>query len=171
MASKLARNDHGGRRLSTFLSTYSNKVDRKGRVSVPAAYRAALSGENFQGVIAYPSLTDSAIEAFGRGMLERMNQERLSRSMEGGAFEDVLLGGGNDSAVETIMAMAREMPFDGEGRIILPSAFFEHAGIEDRAVFVGRGSRFQIWAPEPHERQQAEEVEKLRRRLTGGGAT
>ena len=69
------------------------------------------------------------------------------------------------------MAMAREMQFDGEGRIILPPAFFEHAGIEDRAVFVGRGSRFQIWAPEPHERQHAEEVEILRRRLTSGEAS
>ena len=157
--------------MSTFLSTYSNKVDRKGRVSVPAAYRAALTGENFQGVIAYPSLTDRAIEAFGREMLERMNQERLARSMEGGAFEDVLLGGGNDSAVETVMALANELPFDGEGRIILPAALCEHAGIDDRAVFVGRGSRFQIWAPEPYERRKADEVEKLRQRLNGEGAS
>lgn len=171
MASKSTRNDHGGRSLSTFLSTYANKVDRKGRVSVPAAYRAALSGENFQGVIAYPSLTDRTLEAFGREMLERMNRERLSRSMEGGAFEEVLLGGGNDSAVETVMAMARELPFDGEGRIILPAALCEHAGIDDRVVFVGRGARFQIWAPETYERRQAEEIEKLRQRLDGGGAS
>ena len=171
VALELARNDHGGRKLSTFLSTYSNKVDRKGRVSVPAAYRAALSGGTFQGVIAYPSLTGRAIEAFGREMLERMNQERFTRSMEGGAFEDVLLGGGDDSAVETVMAMAREMPFDGEGRIILPAALCDHAGIGERAVFVGRGTRFQIWAPEAYERRQAEEIEKLQRRLNGGGAS
>ncbi len=100
-----------------------------------------------------------------------MNRERLTRSMEGGAFEELLLGGGNDSAVETIMAMAREMPFDGEGRIILPPAICEHAGIDDRAVFVGRGSRFQIWSPEIYERRQAEEIEKLRRRLDGEGAS
>ncbi len=171
MASEPARKDHGGRSLSTFLSTYSNKVDRKGRISVPAAYRTALSGETFQGIVAYPSLTDRAIEAFGRGMLERMNQERLARTMEGGAFEEILLGGGNDSAVETIMAMARELPFDGEGRIILPAALCEHAGIDERAVFVGRGARFQIWAPEIYERRQAEEVEKLRLRLDRGGAS
>lgn len=167
----MARNDHGGCGLSTFLSTYANKIDRKGRVSVPAAYRAALSGEAFQGVIAYPSLTVPTIEAFGREMLERMNRERFARSMEGGAFEEVLLGGGDDSAVETVMAMARELPFDGEGRIILPAALCEHAGIDDRAVFVGRGSRFQIWAPETYQQRQAEEVEKLRRRLSGGGTS
>jgi transcriptional regulator MraZ len=171
VALESARSDHGGRNLSTFLSTYSNKVDRKGRVSVPAAYRAALSGATFQGVIAYPSLTGPVIEAFGREMLERMNQERLTRSMEGGAFEEVLLGGGNDTAVETVMAMARELPFDGEGRIILPAALSEHAHIGERAVFVGRGSRFQIWAPDPYELRQAEEVEKLRRRLSDGGAS
>ena len=91
--------------------------------------------------------------------------------MEGGAFEEVLLGSGNDSAVETVMAMARELPFDGEGRIILPAGLCEHAGIDDRAVFVGRGARFQIWAPESYERRQVEEVEKLRHRLDGGSAS
>ena len=156
--------------MSTFLSTYVNKVDRKGRVSVPAAYRAALAGEAFQGVIAYPSLTDPALEAFGRDMLERMNQERFSRSMEGGAFEEVLLGGG-DSAVETVMALSRELPFDGEGRIILPEALAQYAGITEHAVFVGRGSRFQIWAPDSYDRRQAEEIERLRQRLSRDGAS
>ncbi len=119
--------------MSTFLSTYVNRVDRKGRVSVPAAYRTALASEAFQGVIAYPSLTGPALLAFGRDMFERMNQERLNHAIEGGAIEETLLGVG-DSAVETVMALARELPFDGEGRIILPAAFGEHAGIHAYAV-------------------------------------
>ncbi len=102
-------------------------------------------------------------------MLERMNRERFSRSMEGGAFEEILLGG--DSAVETVMALSRELPFDGEGRIILPEELARHAGITEQAVFVGRGARFQIWAPENHEPRQAEEIERLRQRLIRDGAS
>ena len=56
---------HGAGRLTAFLSTYLNRVDRKGRVSVPAAYRGALASSNFQGIIAYPSMTEPVIEAFG----------------------------------------------------------------------------------------------------------
>ena len=38
-----------------FLSTYENKLDKKGRVSVPASYRSYLSNLGYNGVICYPS--------------------------------------------------------------------------------------------------------------------
>lgn len=156
--------------MTAFLSTYLNKVDRKGRVSVPAAYRGALAGGSFQGIIAYSSVTEPAIEAFGRDLLEQMSSRRTDQSIEGGDFEQLLLGGG-DNLVETIMAMVREMPFDGEGRVILPPALAEHAGITDRATFVGRGNRFQIWQPEAFERHQAEAIDRLRSRHGGEVST
>ena len=62
--------------MTAFLSTYLNRVDRKGRVSVPAAYRTALANSNFQGIIAYPSVTEPVIEAFGRDLLEQKVEER-----------------------------------------------------------------------------------------------
>jgi len=157
--------------VTTFLSTFENKVDRKGRVSVPATYRAALASDAYQGIIAYPSLTDPAIHAFGREMLERMNQERFSRSMEGGAFEDMLLGGSDGSVVETVMALARELPFDGEGRVVLPASLGAHAGITERAVFVGRGAHFQIWTPENFEKRQADDIARVKARLSQGGGS
>ncbi len=48
------------------------------------------------------------------------------------------------------------MSFDGEGRILLPPALVEHAGITERAGFVGMGSSFQIWEPETLLRQKTE---------------
>ena len=156
--------------MTAFLSTYRNRVDRKGRVSVPAAYRGALSGSNFQGIIAYPSMTDPAIEAFGRDLLEQMSRRRTNQSIEGGNFEQLLLGGEYD-LVETIMALACELPFDGEGRVILPAALVAHATISDHATFVGRGNRFQIWQPEAFEQFQAEAINRLRIRLRREGTT
>lgn len=156
------------RPVTSFISTYENKVDRKGRVSVPAAYRSALGTEAYQGVIAYPSFTDPVIEAFGRSTLEELNRRRLDQSLDGGDFTQALVGKSDDGLVETIMAISSELPFDGEGRIILPARLAEHAGITDRATFVGRGTRFQIWAPETYEKHQAAEVEALRARLSGG---
>ena len=158
------------RPVTSFMSTYENKVDRKGRVSVPAAYRSALGNEIYQGVIAYPSLTDPAIEGFGRGTLDELNRRRFDQSIEGGDFAQTLIGKSDDGLVETIMALASELPFDSEGRIILPARLAEHAGIEDRATFVGRGTRFQIWAPERYEKHQATEVEALRARLRQGSS-
>ena len=152
--------------MTSFLSTFVNKVDRKGRVSVPAPFRAALAGEAFQGIIAYPSLADPAIDAFGRSVLEELNRRRLERTMQEGDFEAALLGG--DSMIDTIMALAHEMPFDGEGRIVLPAALADAAGVADRAAFVGRGSRFQIWSPEAFDRHQKSAMDSLRARLAAG---
>ena len=56
----------------------------------------------------------------------------------------MLVGSSDNGLVETIMSLSSEMPFDSEGQIILPSRLADHAGIKDRAIFVGRGtvSRF-----------------------------
>ena len=153
--------------MTSFLSTFVNKVDRKGRVSVPAPFRAALAGDPFQGIIVYPSMTDNALDGFGRAMLEELNRRRLDKTMADGDFEQALLGG--NSVVDTIMALAHELPFDGEGRIVLPGTLSETAQISDRATFVGRGSRFQIWSPELFEEHQRNAVAALRARLASGG--
>ena len=157
--------------MTSFISTYENKVDRKGRVSVPAAYRAALNSETFQGIIAYPSLLDPAIEGIARSTLEELNRRRFDQSMEGGDFERTLIGSSDGGLVEAIMAISSELMFDGEGRIILPARLCEHAGIEDRATFVGRGTRFQIWAPDRYAEHQTRELDALRARLSRDRST
>ena len=156
--------------MTAFLSTYVNKVDRKGRVSVPAPFRAALSKTGQVGLIAYPSLRLPALEAFGRDVLDQLNARRMSQSLEDGDFARVLIGGG-DPVVEAVMALVHDLPFDGEGRIVLPAALVAHAGIDDQAAFVGRGDRFQIWAPEAFETHQRDTLEALRSRYAGGDLT
>ena len=153
--------------MTSFLSTFVNKVDRKGRVSVPAPFRNALSEAAYQGVIVYLSLADNAIDAFGRTLLEHLNQRRLDKTMADGDFEQALLG--TDNMIDTIMAMAHELPFDGEGRILLPLTLAKTVGIKDRAAFVGRGTRFQIWAPDMFEEHQRKAVTSLRARLRENG--
>tara|TARA_B100000686_G_scaffold250310_1_gene260451 strand:- start:110 stop:685 length:576 start_codon:yes stop_codon:yes gene_type:complete len=151
--------------VTSFISTYENRIDKKGRVSVPSAYRLALGNEAYQGVIAYPSLTDTTIEVFGRSTLEQLNQRSFDESLAQGNYAYTLLGSSEDGLIEAIMAIASELPFDTEGRIILPSHLADHALITDRATFVGRGSKFQIWNPEEYEMHQAGELDALRARM------
>lgn len=156
--------------MTSFLSSYVNRVDKKGRVSVPAPYRTVLAGESFQGLVAFRSINFQSIEAFGRDTLDRMNQERLQRRLAQGEFEQTLLGSPVEDPIDTIMGMVRELPFDGEGRILLPQHLAEHAGITDQAVFVGRGNRIEIWSPDRFEAHEADAVVRLRNRLNGGAA-
>jgi MraZ protein len=49
---------------------------------------------------------------------------------------------------------------------VLPKRFIDHAGISGEAVFVGRGQRFQIWAPEAFEAQNLRAFERAKVRGT-----
>jgi transcriptional regulator MraZ len=157
--------------LTTFLSTHVNKVDRKGRVSVPAAWRPALAGQGFQGIVALRSLTLPALDGFGRETLERINARRLDRTLEGGDFAAFLgrAPSPQDEMINTLMSMVHELPFDSEGRIALPRALADHAGISDEAAFVGHGNSFQIWAPAAHEAHLQAALARARAQAGGNG--
>ena len=142
--------------MALFLSTYKNKVDKKGRVSVPASFRSVLAGENFGGIIAYPSFVYDCIEASGINRIERLSEsiDNLDPySEERDAFATSILGG------------CVQLSFDGDGRVVLPENLIEVAGLKDQAVFVGKGQTFEIWSPEMFDEysQKAREFAKANR--------
>lgn len=143
--------------MALFLGSYANKVDRKGRVSVPAQFRAALAGQVFNGIVAFPSFKEQTIEAFSDG-----DMSRLAESLE---QLDQFSQERDDLA--TIFAESLQLAFDGEGRIMLPQSFADHAGITDTALFVSAVDHFQIWAPETYARKK----NGARERLQSRGAT
>ena len=144
--------------MALFLSTYVNKVDKKGRVSVPASFRATLSGQTFAGIVAFRSPHFPALEACGADRMERM-----SRSID----DLPLFSNEQDDFAALIFAGSYQLPFDGDGRIVLPEALASHAEITDRAAFVGRGPMFQIWNPDAYARFEDE----ARKRIQASGAT
>lgn len=133
--------------MALFLSTFVNKVDRKGRVSVPAGFRAALAAHSFQGVVAYRSFVHPCVEGCGMDFMER-----LSSSAETlGAFSAE-----QDDLSALIFADARQLAWDPEGRVVLPDDIVAHAGIDESCAFVGKGQTFQIWRPETYREVEAE---------------
>jgi MraZ protein len=142
-----------GDEVALFLSTYVNKVDRKGRVSVPATFRASLSGQSFQGIVAFRSFKYPTLDASGIDRMEDMTA-RLDRLDEFSEERDNL---------SWLFADAQQLPFDPEGRIILPERLVEHAFITESAAFVGLGRTFQIWEPGRFEEHQAAQRERARR--------
>jgi len=140
--------------MALFLGSYANKVDRKGRVSVPAQFRAALAGQVFNGIVAFPSFKEPMIEAFSEGDMARLAEslEQLDQFSE--EREDMAL----------IFAESLQLGFDGEGRVMLPQAFADHAGIADTALFVSAVDHFQIWSPDTYARKKANARERLQAR-------
>jgi MraZ protein len=136
-----------------FISRFSNKIDRKGRVSVPAPYRQALAGQATLGIVCFPNIKHPCIEATPPDYLDGLIR-RLDQLPEFSEERDALDG---------LFGRMHELPFDGEGRVMLPEELTTYAGITDLAVFVGRGATFQIWEPEKFKLRDAELLERARR--------
>ena len=56
-----------------FLSSFENKIDKKGRVSVPSSFRAYLNSKGYNSFIAYPSFNHSALEACAQDRIEKLS--------------------------------------------------------------------------------------------------
>ena len=140
------RRAKGDFQVAVFIGTFENKVDRKGRVSVPATFRQSLAGLTFTGIIAFPSRRAAAIEACGMDLMEQLIAEQTSVN---------LLSEEPDGPASPLFYDLQQLPFDGDGRVILPPAFREFAGITDQATFVGVGKLFQIWDPRVLEAHRA----------------
>jgi len=125
--------------MAVFLSTYVNKVDRKGRVSVPAEFRKVLAGQSFQGIVIFKSLQHQALEGCSSEHMEQLSESLETLDLPPDEFELI---------EATIFGGSVQIPFDGEGRIILPQEMCEFAGIAEEAAFVGRRKTFQIWQPQ-----------------------
>ena len=140
-----------------FLSTYVNKVDRKGRVSVPATFRAALAAQRFPGIVVFPSYKYPALDGNGIDRMEEL-MARLDTLEE---FSDE-----HENLAALLFAPSQRLPFDPEGRIVLPPELVEHAFIADSAAFVGLGKSFQIWEPSRFAEHLASLRERARRQGT-----
>ncbi len=126
-----------------FLSTYENKLDKKGRVSVPASFRSHLSNLGYNGVICYPSFNNSSIEACSQDRIEKISSAIDSLN----PFEEK-----RDYFATSILAESTNLQFDSEGRISLSAKLLKHAKIKNSMLFVGQGQTFQIWEPATFEK-------------------
>ena len=121
-----------------FLSTYENKIDKKGRVSVPASFRSYLSNLGYNGVICYPSFNSKSIEVWPPDRVEKISNSIDSLN----PFDEK-----RDYFATSILSESINLQFDGEGRISLTPKLLKHANIRSSMVFVGQGKTFQIWEP------------------------
>ena len=121
-----------------FISTYENKLDKKGRVSVPASYRSHLSALGYSGVICYPSFTNSSIEFCPQDRLQKIIDTIDTLN----PFEE-----NRDIFSTSILANSFQLNFDSEGRVTIPDKFLTHSGIKEKVLFVGQGKTFQMWEP------------------------
>ena len=126
-----------------FLSIFENKLDKKGRVSVPASYRSYLSNIGYNGIVCFPSFNNQSIEAWSQDRIEKISNAIDSLN----PFEEK-----KDYFSTSILSESISLQFDSEGRILLTQKLLKHAKIKNSMLFVGQGKTFQIWEPTTFEK-------------------
>ena len=126
-----------------FLSSYENKLDKKGRVSVPATFRSHLNSLGYNGFITYPSFNYSALEGCSQDRIEKLSNTIDTLN----PFEEK-----RDYFATSILSESINLQFDTEGRVSLTEKLLKHANIKNNILFVGLGKTFQIWDPKIFEK-------------------
>src|SRR6202166_674217 len=108
--------------MDRFVSHYMLRLDAKGRVSVPAPFRAVLAHDGFDGLYCYPALDRPALDAGGNALLaeiEALIARYSPYSEEREQFSAALYG------------TSEILKIDGEGRVTLSELLKSHAAIAD----------------------------------------
>ncbi|MGH6661000.1 MAG: division/cell wall cluster transcriptional repressor MraZ [Rhodospirillales bacterium] len=140
--------------MPLFVGRYVNRIDKKGRVSVPKPFRDAFEGQSFNGLYVYPLFKFNAFEACGEEFMNRLSD----------SLDDLPMFSDEQDDLSVILESARRLPFDPEGRVVLPAEMLKTATIASQVLFVGRGQRFQIWEPKTYDANRGRAVERARAR-------
>ncbi|MDB5317232.1 MAG: mraZ [Rhodospirillales bacterium] len=139
--------------MRMFLDSHSARLDKKGRASFPASFRAALERFEVHSFYLRPHHLHTCIEGFSNAALDGVNASLGAMDAYSEDQELLALALFGDTA---------ELNYDAEGRFSLPSKLQRHAQIEDTMVFVGMGDKFQIWEPALLDRRKADAILRLR---------
>ena len=139
-----------------FVGRFLNKIDKKGRISVPALWRPNLVSKEFSGVVVQQCDNYLAIDGYSQKYLDRL-QSFLD--------EDDPLSEENEYEA-TLVFGSSMLTFDREGRIIIPELFRNQSSLMNEALFVGMGRRFRIWEPEAFKKYEVTALEYMKKRKT-----
>lgn len=150
--------------LDRFVSHFTNRLDAKGRVSIPASFRAVMARDGFEGLYVYPSLYADALDCGGHALLREIDALMAPLSPYSEEW---------DAYASTLHGESEVLKLDGEGRVILTEKLKHHAGIASEATLVGQGHKFQIWEPgrfRAHLEEARRRVRDHRKQLSSGHA-
>lgn len=146
--------------MNRFLSNATNRIDAKGRVSVPSLFRAVLAQRDIRELYCFQDFVFPAISIGGLDLLDRFERQIVGEdpfSPEANQMSLLIHGGGVF------------MKLDSEGRLMVTDFIRGFTGITTDVTFVGRADHFQLWAPQTFEAVQAAARTERRTRGLGSG--
>lgn len=135
--------------MTTFLSSYTNSIDKKSRVSVPASFRAELANCSRQTIVIYKAVNENFLFAWSYDDFLEFAQKikklpALSKQRQ--------------RLSRTILAAAKPVQIDADGRMVLPEELSQTLNLDGKVMFAGQGEYFTIWNPTEFEKQAEDDM-------------
>ena len=124
-----------------FLGRFAHNLDEKGRLAVPARFRASLD----DGVVLTRGM-DRCVAAYPMPAWEELAGKIAALPMADPNARQFR---------RMVFAEAANLTLDRQGRIVVPPELREYAGIDRDAVIIGVHTSFEIWSPSGWEATQA----------------
>jgi MraZ protein len=132
-----------------FFGTFNHAIDAKGRTSLPARFREALAaaGESKIVLTQYPHWR--AVQALPQSVWKELEKKVLETSpLDARAQRNVL----------RFYSSAHEVDLDPHGRVLVPPALREWAGLSKEVVWVGMGRTIHLYDKAAWEEEMAREI-------------
>ena len=140
-----------------FRGEYTQKVDGKGRVSIPSRYRRVIEsgdpdwveGKPAEFVIVYGDESQQYLECYTIDSMDEL-EDKIAK-----------LPNGPDRTymIDRYQAFSLEMSVDETGRIVLSKKLRDKLDIDEEAYFIAQGACFQVWKPEAYDRIKKAKIE------------
>jgi MraZ protein len=127
------------------IGEYTNTLDAKGRVIIPAAFRYDL-GDRFVLAKGIEKCLNIYPENEWNDFVQKL-QETMPTSVKE-----------NRKAVRFFSANATVCELDKQGRILIPNKLREYASLDKELLFIGGFNKVEIWNPNNYEDSDAEEI-------------
>ena len=135
------------------MSNYTNRLDAKGRVSIPAPFRSVLNRDGFEGLYVNPSMEAEAVDCGGHALLKEIETLLTPFSTGSSSWE---------AFAATLYGQSEILKLDAEGRVVVSDGIRAHCGITTDITFVGMGRKFQLWEPSRFRAYLAEAKDRVR---------
>ncbi|GIW45509.1 MAG: division/cell wall cluster transcriptional repressor MraZ [Candidatus Binatia bacterium] len=121
-----------------FRGTFEHTIDEKGRVSVPARFRAYLEEVEDRRVVVTNFQIDGlpCLDVYPHGAWTRLEEQLCSKPQ----FDPRIV-----KFITFYIASAHDCELDKQGRILLPATLRDYAGLKRDVVFASAITKFRIW--------------------------
>ena len=148
--------------MITFIGDYNCRLDSKGRVTFPSAFKRQMKENVQDGFVLKRDIFEKCLILFPMKEWERQNQIIISKTNPYNREQNKFL--------RMFYSGTAEVSLDANSRILIPKKLQDYAEIENESVLAGHYGKIEIWSESLyHQAGKAEdEFAALAEKILGG---